>query len=384
MGITDQVPSRPRETRDDLTALLIAGTPLIDVRAPVEFARGAFPSAVNLPLMNDDERHRVGVRYKEAGQDSAIELGAQLLDGEPRDNRVQAWHRYASKQVEGALYCFRGGLRSRIAQAWLYEAGIDWPLVTGGYKALRQCCIDALDKLPQTLPLVILSGRTGTGKTDLLLKITRHIDLEGRAHHRGSSFGSTAIVQPAPIDFENSVAIDLMRLQSFSATAPVWVEDEAKLIGRICLPDPLRQAMLAASAVVLETPLAERVNNCTRDYVVDLLGRHQKILGETEGFDAYAKHHRDSLYRIRKRFGGQRYSMAKELLDQALEQHRLHDDVSAYATFIELLLTEYYDPMYDYQLANKNRKVLLSGDAETLLQFARAYTGGADSVLTQS
>ena len=42
-------------------ALLVR--PLIDVRAPVEFARGALPGAVNLPLRDDAERHAVGIRY---------------------------------------------------------------------------------------------------------------------------------------------------------------------------------------------------------------------------------------------------------------------------------------------------------------------------------
>jgi len=34
--------------------------PLIDLRAPIEFAQGAFASAINLPLMSDEERPRWG------------------------------------------------------------------------------------------------------------------------------------------------------------------------------------------------------------------------------------------------------------------------------------------------------------------------------------
>jgi len=83
--------------------------------------------------------------------------------------------------------------------------------------------------------------------------------------------------------------------QDSGALAPVWLEDEAKLIGRICLPEPLRKAMLRAPAVILETPLDERISNCTRDYVVDLLARYQSNMGEQKGFDAFASHHRHSL-----------------------------------------------------------------------------------------
>lgn len=373
MGQTDSVPLTPRGTRADLAALLISGTPLIDVRAPVEYARGAFPAAINLPLMNDEERHSVGVRYKESGQDSAIALGAELVDGEPRQLRTRAWHDYAQLHPGGALYCFRGGLRSRIAQAWLAESGIDWPLVKGGYKALRQCCLDALYTLPSRLPLIVLGGRTGTGKTDFLLKLDRFVDLEGRAQHRGSSFGATVAPQPTPINFENAIAIDLMRLHVVDAQRAVWLEDEAKLIGRICLPDNLREAMLRAPSVVLETSIDERARNCTQDYVIDLLARYQGLHGVDDGFERFAAHHRDSLLRIRKRFGGERYAAALQLLEHALAVHRAHRDVSAYAPFIEMLLTEYYDPMYDYQLANKKRRVLARGDQAELMAFARDY-----------
>ena len=45
---------------------------LIDTRAPIEFQRGSFPSAVNIPLMTDDEREQVGICYKEQGEQAAL------------------------------------------------------------------------------------------------------------------------------------------------------------------------------------------------------------------------------------------------------------------------------------------------------------------------
>lgn len=380
---TENAPAVPRDTRDDYAALLIEGVPLIDVRAPVEFAKGAFPSSVNLPLMSDEERHRVGIRYKEAGQNEAIALGTELVDGVPRVERTQAWRDYAEAHQGGALYCFRGGLRSRISQGWLSEAGIEWPLVTGGYKALRSFVLDSLERLCRDLPLVLIGGRTGTGKTELLLKLDRQVDLEGRANHRGSSFGGMGNDQPTPINFENNIAIDLLRLEHRGGLEPVWMEDEARLIGRLCVPDPLREAMLRAPAVILETPMELRVATCTRDYVTDLLGRYQQNLGEQAGFDAFADHHRGSLDRIRKRFGGARHKAASVLLERALQVHRLHADVSGYAPFIEMLLAHYYDPMYDYQMTSKDRTMLIAGDADTLLAFA-AEQGVVESSVTSA
>ncbi|MGB2002837.1 MAG: rhodanese-like domain-containing protein, partial [Porticoccaceae bacterium] len=117
--------------------LLLDDTAMIDVRAPVEFVSGALPSATNLPLMNDDERHQVGIRYKNNGQQSAIELGHQLIHGEIKQQRLQAWQDFMQANANGVLYCARGGLRSQLTQEWLAEAGVECPKVEGGYKSLR-------------------------------------------------------------------------------------------------------------------------------------------------------------------------------------------------------------------------------------------------------
>jgi len=98
--------------------------PLIDVRAPVEFAQGALPGAVNLPLMNDEERHQVGIAYKQQGQTAAIALGERLVSGDIKQARITAWQAYLTEHPDALIYCFRGGLRSQIAQQWLEETGI--------------------------------------------------------------------------------------------------------------------------------------------------------------------------------------------------------------------------------------------------------------------
>ncbi|MGB2260701.1 MAG: tRNA 2-selenouridine(34) synthase MnmH, partial [Porticoccaceae bacterium] len=96
--------------------LLLDDIPMIDVRAPVEFVNGALPSSINLPLMSDDERHQVGLRYKNNGQQSAIELGHQLVHGEIKQQRLQAWQDFMQANPNGVLYCARGGLRSQLTQ----------------------------------------------------------------------------------------------------------------------------------------------------------------------------------------------------------------------------------------------------------------------------
>lgn len=343
----------------------------MDVRAPLEFKRGSIPGAVNLPLMDDNQRHLVGIEYKKAGQERAIALGAKLLPDASRATLLLQWQAFASAHPGGALYCFRGGLRSLIVQEWLSDAGMEYPLVVGGYKAMRTHLIEQLERCLKHIPLVLIGGRTGSGKTTLLHRLKRHVDLEGLANHRGSSFGKLEIPQPSNIDFEHAVTLSLMRLKQQSNDR-VFMEDEARMIGSACLPQTLRESMLSAPVVVLDVPVPVRVRASLHDYVTDLLARYQARDGLEQGFEAYAEHHRQSLSRVQKRLGGKLYIEACHLLEDALKQHKATANVSTYEPFIELLLTRYYDPMYDYQTQKKQHRVVFSGDADEIFAWAEA------------
>lgn len=366
------VPLVPGKSVSDYRDLFLSGRSLIDVRAPAEFEKGAFPASINLPLMSDEERHLIGIRYNEDGQDAAIALGAELVTPQLQNQRVKLWKAIVRAQPDACLYCFRGGLRSRISQQWLAEAGIQIPLVKGGYKALRSFLINELDRLCAVQSFILIGGRTGNGKTLLLNRLGPTIDLEGLANHRGSSFGGMPQGQPRNIDFENELTIELMRLES-QGCASVFLEDEARLIGRVCIPDSLRQAMQEAPIYILECDMHQRIDNCFDDYVTDLLQRYLEKYGTTSGFDAYAEHHRQSLTRIRKRFGGENYQRARALLDDALAMHRHYDETSEYRPFIEMLLREYYDPMYDYQLSKKSDRVVFKGTCDQILEKAQVH-----------
>ena len=108
---------------ESLRPLLKNATPLIDVRSPDEFARGAVPGAINQPILTDDERAAVGQCYQKDGQAAAIELGEQLVAGELRESRITAWCEVLDAHPDAAQYCWRGGLRSQFAQRWLQDRG---------------------------------------------------------------------------------------------------------------------------------------------------------------------------------------------------------------------------------------------------------------------
>ncbi|MEW6728794.1 MAG: tRNA 2-selenouridine(34) synthase MnmH [Pseudomonadota bacterium] len=350
----------------DYARLFLTDVPLLDLRAPVEFAEGAFPRAENIPLLTDEERHRVGIRYKEAGQDAAIELGYRLVSGEEKSRRIALWADWARRHPDGVLYCFRGGLRSRLTQQMLAaEAGIVVPRVTGGYKALRRFLLNTLAERSASQPLVVLGGRTGSGKTDLLQMVDNSIDLEGIAHHRGSAFGRHATPQPTQINIDNAIAIRLLR---FTGNMPVLLEDEGRAIGSREVPQALYAAMQASPLVLLEESLERREAQSFKDYVLDSLAEFRRLHGEEVGFALYAEQVRASLARIHRRLGGLRHRHLTDLLEEALTAFRAGDDAGM-REFVRRLLVEYYDPMYDYQISKKLDRVVFRGDREAVLAW---------------
>ncbi|MBT8437066.1 MAG: tRNA 2-selenouridine(34) synthase MnmH, partial [Gammaproteobacteria bacterium] len=147
-----------RDDTRDYRPLFLDDVPLMDVRAPIEFGQGAFPTATNIPLLDDQQREQIGIRYKHAGQEEAIRLGLELATADIKAQRLQDWTSYCNAYPQGFLYCFRGGLRSRTTQQWLLQQGVEYPLVLGGYKAMRRFLIDELEQSAGEVPLVCVSG----------------------------------------------------------------------------------------------------------------------------------------------------------------------------------------------------------------------------------
>lgn len=286
----------------DYREIFLNDRPMMDTRAPVEFSKGAFPGVVNLPLMTDHERQRVGTCYKQQGQQAAIVLGHQLVSGAIKAERIQAWADFARAHPDGYLYCFRGGLRSQIVQQWLKdEAGIDYPRVGGGYKAMRTFLLDTLEGAVAECDFVLLGGMTGIGKTEVLNQLANGLDLEGHANHRGSSFGKRASGQPSNIDFENRLAVDILKKRERGIGGFV-LEDENRMIGSCALPLPLYQGMQRFPMVWLEDGLEGRVERILRDYVIDLCAEFVAVHGE-DGFARFSERLLESLNNIRKRLG---------------------------------------------------------------------------------
>ena len=350
----------------DFTQLFIGNTPLIDTRAPIEFDQGAFPYTTSLPLMSDKERELVGTCYKNKGQEKAIELGHELVQGEVKQERLDAWLEFIKNNPNGALYCFRGGMRSQITQEWIYQAsGINYPRIKGGYKALRRFLIDETDRIMGQVTPIVIGGQTGCGKTLLLDKLKDTIDLEGLANHRGSAFGNTTTPQPTQINFENTLAIELIKQQQHSHLV---FEDEGSNVGTVHIPQCVQDKTSQAELILLEASVEERLKVSMDAYVINM---QQDFIQQNadNGFDNFANYWLKSLEKIQRRLGLERYKALLQLVNNALSRYKEHGDAEGFHPVVEELLVGYYDPMYDYQIQKKMNRVVFKGSANDVLSY---------------
>lgn len=239
---------------------------VIDVRSPSEYAEDHLPGAINLPVLDDAERARVGTIYKQQSPFLARKIGAALVA------------RNAARHLEGPLadkpggwrplvYCWRGGQRSGSFATILSQVGWRVELIEGGYKSWRRLVVQELQDRPVRAPVVVLDGNTGIAKTEILNMLPAHglqvIDLEGLANHRGSLFGARPGGQPSQKAFEGRLA---MALAMLDPSRPVVVEAESSRIGSVQLPKRLWQAMCNAPRLRLAAPLQVRAQYLARSY----------------------------------------------------------------------------------------------------------------------
>ncbi len=330
---------------------------VIDVRSAGEYNKAHFGNTLNMPILSDAHRHDVGLTYKTEGSGPAKALGHQLVSGAYKALMIQQWCEAIKSQSESSLiFCWRGGLRSRLAQDWIYENGCEAIRVDSGYKGLRQ---EALKQIETPGSFIILSGMTGAGKTRLLHKLRNFVDLEALANHRGSAFGSHFDAgQPQQATFENKLAQSL-----YQTTRNYILEDESPNIGRCHVPDRFYARMATAPMVIIETPAQQRALAIYQEYIQIPLANGIP-LPTLEC--CFAK----NIERIRNKLGGLECDNIKKLLTKSFALNALTDDgIAAHLDWIERLLTLYYDNRYLYSLSLKSRKTLFKGSWEDCLNF---------------
>jgi tRNA 2-selenouridine synthase len=313
--------------------------PVVDVRSENEFLTGHIPSAINIPILNNSERVVVGTTYKQHGQQEAIREGFRLV-GPRLADIVDSAQKVGSEFI---VHCWRGGMRSANFCQFVGMAGSRTHQVRGGYKAYRQY---ATEFFQETFPFIVLSGLTGSGKTEMLTAMRNAgeqvIDLEGLANHKGSVFGGLGQPpQPTTEQFQNNLFEQLHRLDR---SRRIWIEDESIAVGKIFLPVPFWNSMSTSPIITVDVPKEVRTKRLVKEY------------GEVdrEGFAI-------ALKGITKKLGGQHYNAAMERVEEG-------DMYSA----IDIILT-YYDKAYATGLARKKDriKVQLTWDGRSIDDIAR-------------
>jgi tRNA 2-selenouridine synthase len=307
---------------------------LIDLRSPGEFHSGRIPNALNIPLLTDQERHEVGTTYKEEGSSTAVAMGLEMFANKSKDfladvEGIKASH----KQI--AVHCARGGMRSKSVAMWLQTMGFEVRLLKGGYKDFRTDVLESLERLGEH-NLLVLEGRTGSGKTDLLHALPNDfpkIDMEGIANHRGSTFGDFAIDEKPPTqqNFENELADDYLRLEHHEK---IVIEIENR-IGTLAVPMTLRNHLSNSPLVLLEREFDDRVARLSKEYAT----------GWRDGDD--------ELFIERCRFI-KKY-MSTENMEAIQKAVFARDFESATA----MLLKYRYDPVYDKGMKKRENNVII-------------------------
>ena len=292
---------------------------VFDVRSPAEYEQGHIPGALTFPLFTNEERAEVGTMYKQVGKEEAMELGLRFVG--PKMEMFVKQAKALAPERRLAVHCWRGGQRSG-SMAWLLrQAGFDVVTLEGGYKSYRQFVLNGFEET--NLKLVVLGGRTGSGKTKILHALRdlgeQIIDLEGLANHKGSAFGFIGEApQPTVEQFENDFFEQILTLDP---SRHIWVENESRSIGRIFIPEGFWLKMRVAPLMNVEIPDEARIENLLADYV---------LTDRSELETAFQK--------IATKLGGQHLKTALEALNQG-----------DYAAAARIALA-YYDKTYQYGL----------------------------------
>ena len=264
---------------------------IIDARSPAEFEIDHIPGAINCPVLDNEERHIVGTLYKQVGAFEARRVGGAMVAANLARHLRE---RFADRPLgwRPLVYCWRGGLRSGSMTTWLRMVGWDAQQLVGGYKAWRRHVIEIIETQAPRLPLVVICGATGSGKTRVLHALAEQgeqvLDIEGLARHKGSLLGALPDVpQPSQTAFETALADAIERIDP---SRPLFVEGESARIGQINLPVPLVARMRDSDCLEVDAPMVARLDFLLHDYVylgdrpewlAEQLGRLKPLHGKT-------------------------------------------------------------------------------------------------------
>ena len=300
----------------------------IDVRTPKEFNDATIPGAINIPIFNDEERVIIGTMYHQQGKDDAFKYGYELFNKRINDF-LKRFEPYKTKKL--AVFCWRGGMRSRAVVELLRNNGYEAEQIEGGHKAYRKYVLEKFKSYLLNPKLVILYGLTGTGKSELLNKFNNAIDLEELAQHRSSLFGDIGLKPRSQKMFDS---LFFKRLEELKDEEYIIVEGESRKIGKVEIPLFFYKAMNNGLKIMIETSNKKRIKRIVDTYLLVYPGEIMEKLDV-----------------LQKRLGKSNVDELKALMSR-----------KDYDAVAKILLERYYDPLYKYSLDKLDYRLKCSYD----------------------
>lgn len=319
-------------------------TCFIDVRSPKEYKEDHIPGAINIPILDDEERAIIGTIYKHNGKDMAVDKGLEYVTPKLKD-LYNDLKKHSDGSDEVVIYCFRGGMRSGSVVDFASGCGLKVKKLEGGYKSYRRFVIEYLKNLEKKFQFVILHGHTGIGKTQMLLELEKEgvsiLDLEFFAKNSGSVFGDIYYTGERPSQkYFETVLFDKIWEYEQNGQGIIFMESESKKIGRCVLTQEFWDMMQNGKHILVEASLEGRVRRCVDDYTEKTKDNDQQLI--------------NSIKKLKDRLGNEKIN---ELIQQASEKK--YDEIASF------LMVEYYDKLYLHSQKMYSYELVVNSDKMT-------------------
>ncbi len=317
-------------------AVLLKNKIFVDVRSPNEFNNGSIPGAINIPLLDNEERVEIGTLYKQVDPEAAKTRGLEIISPKLKHfydevNKIDA-------SIEDIIiYCARGGLRSTFFTNFFNVINRNVYQLDGGFKSYRQFALDYISNIKKHHEFIVLHGYTGVGKTELLKRLSQEkvpiLDLEALAHNKGSVFGQLNEPVVSQKNFENQLLEELTHI----GNRFVVVESESKRLGSVNLPNELYDAIIHGKHVLVETSNENRISRLVDDYVNNCPGHEEMLINAIDN--------------LRKRISNEKADCYIQWVKEKKFDH-----------IAEELILNYYDPMYLHSIKKYNYDLVIKYD----------------------
>lgn len=295
---------------------------LVDVRSPREYNISTIPGAINIPLLNDTEYEEVGTIYKQIGRKEATIRAIEIVGPKLKEIYL-AFDQLFERDKEFVLFCARGGMRSSSLINFLVNFSLPVIKLNYGYKSYRKTVTTMLPELFDSKQFIVLYGKTGVGKTEILLELANKgceiLDLEGCANHRGSLLGSIGLSKPNSQKMFESLIFDSLRRSKGNI---IYCEGESRRIGNVMLPQYMFDKFIKSKGIFIETSIENRIDIIKRDYLKGDIDKKEII-------NALNK-------------------LSKYISDKTIDEYILNIEKDCYDSVIESLITNYYDRSYRF------------------------------------